>query len=397
MFEHIQHIGGEAARIVSEIWHDHTALIFSLLIIGWFSVAVYLARYHRTPSHERSARFVTVTPRTLVMLGVFGTFFGILIGLLDFDVNKDINDSVSELLDGLKVAFTTSVVGICFALVFQVITLFFPPIIMKGDHIPAAIHEILKEQKELLKVLVEEQTMTRRGQEKLVEEFREFERKIAEKLVEELITAIKDVADTLNKMLQDVVGESFKKLTESVERLVEWQENYKEYIEKTQKYLDGIVTSLEATKDSLEAIRAHTEAIPNSVKQLEEILKTVNASLEAFADLQAKAGRALPQIKEDLDKITKGLTSAGEEIQKSADELKKKMLSSIDEMDKGTKKQLDAISKQSEEFLKEFGENLASLSEKFSEDYLPLTERLREVLRIAETITIENNRTDKMG
>lgn len=391
----LEHVRDEFMRIGSEIWDDHTALAFTTVIVLWFGAALYLAGFHRSPSHEQSARFVAITPRTLVMLGVFGTFFGILIGLLDFDVNKDINDSVSELLDGLKVAFTTSVVGIFFALVFQATTLLFPPLVMKGDDIPAAIREVLKEQKELLKTLVEEQTLTRRGQEKLIEEFREFERKIAEKLVEELVTAIKDVADVLNKMLQDVVGESFKKLTEAVERLVEWQENYKEYIEKTQKQLDEIVASLEASKTALEIIRAHTEAIPDSIKQLEDILKAVNTSLEAFADLREKAGEALPHIKEDLNKITSGLTDAGKEIETNAQKLSQQMHDSIKEMDEGIKQQLKDISKNSEEFLKEFGENLVSLSEKFSKDYMPLTERLQEVLRIAETI--ESKRTDKIG
>jgi hypothetical protein len=46
----------------------------------------------------------------IVSLGVLGTFVGICIGLFQFDT-ADIKASVPLLLDGLKVAFITSIVG----------------------------------------------------------------------------------------------------------------------------------------------------------------------------------------------------------------------------------------------------------------------------------------------
>ena len=44
-------------------------------------------------------------------LGITGTFFGIFIGLLYFDTS-DIENSVPELLNGLKTAFITSLAGL---------------------------------------------------------------------------------------------------------------------------------------------------------------------------------------------------------------------------------------------------------------------------------------------
>jgi biopolymer transport protein ExbB/TolQ len=56
----------------------------------------------------------------LVSTGVLGTFIGILIGLLGFDSNS-VADSVPKLLDGLKTAFITSIVGMFLAILLSII------------------------------------------------------------------------------------------------------------------------------------------------------------------------------------------------------------------------------------------------------------------------------------
>ena len=54
----------------------------------------------------------------LTVIGVFGTFLGIFIGLWDFDMN-DIEQSIPGLLEGLKLAFLTSLVGIGSAILLK--------------------------------------------------------------------------------------------------------------------------------------------------------------------------------------------------------------------------------------------------------------------------------------
>jgi hypothetical protein len=60
-------------------------------------------------------------PSVYTTLGVFGTFVGIYLGLLNFDVN-DIDSSIPGLLEGLKTAFSTSIVGIFLSLLFSKIS-----------------------------------------------------------------------------------------------------------------------------------------------------------------------------------------------------------------------------------------------------------------------------------
>lgn len=58
-------------------------------------------------SDERRRTLIDLAPGILTTLGILGTFTGVFLGLLDFDVRL-INKSVPTLLEGLKVAFATS-------------------------------------------------------------------------------------------------------------------------------------------------------------------------------------------------------------------------------------------------------------------------------------------------
>src|SRR5690606_19842245 len=63
-------------------------------------------------THPRYQQFA---PGLLTTLGILGTFVGISIGLANFDAN-DIDGSIPPLLDGLKTAFITSIVGIALSI-----------------------------------------------------------------------------------------------------------------------------------------------------------------------------------------------------------------------------------------------------------------------------------------
>lgn len=67
------------------------------------------------------AHYNSVVSGTLTGLGILGTFLGLSMGLSSFDGNDiyTISDNVGPLLEGMKVAFHTSVYGIFFSLVFN--------------------------------------------------------------------------------------------------------------------------------------------------------------------------------------------------------------------------------------------------------------------------------------
>ena len=105
-------------------------------------------------------RFTAYAPAFLISLGIFGTFVGIVIGLVDFDSNQ-IDKSVSDLLEGLKTAFISSIAGLGSGLFFKFLTTTFTswfPESEEGDEdtdIPQRILVALNKQTQLLEATQE--------------------------------------------------------------------------------------------------------------------------------------------------------------------------------------------------------------------------------------------------
>lgn len=60
---------------------------------------------------SRNPKESSTLPNLIAAFGIIGTFYGIFIGLLYFDT-KDINGSIPKLLEGMKTAFVTSLIGL---------------------------------------------------------------------------------------------------------------------------------------------------------------------------------------------------------------------------------------------------------------------------------------------
>ena len=88
---------------------------FLWLLLAIFGLAIVYKMRGRHP------RFTAYAPTLLTSLGIFGTFVGIVIGLVDFDPNQ-IDRSVSDLLEGLKTAFASSIAGLGSGLFFRFLT-----------------------------------------------------------------------------------------------------------------------------------------------------------------------------------------------------------------------------------------------------------------------------------
>lgn len=95
-------------------------LTISLFIIG----AVFVFSIIKISNNEQSntlvlkRRQIEQLPTMISTLGVVGTFIGITIGLMNFDP-RNLNDSIPELLDGLKTAFWTSLAGMVCSIILS--------------------------------------------------------------------------------------------------------------------------------------------------------------------------------------------------------------------------------------------------------------------------------------
>ena len=209
----------------------------------------------------------------LTVIGVFGTFLGIFIGLQSFNISK-IDASIPDLLKGLRFAFLTSLVGIGSAILLKGVM---SPLFQRKDRHPSETErerffEVLKgietsgesnllAQLKTLTETVEREESKSREQSKaaweafyiLVQEEGSSSREVLDSIKEgqnatlaqlqtltttvsenvgeiaakvgeiatgQLIEALKEVIRDFNKNLTEQFGENFKQLNEAVEKTV---------------------------------------------------------------------------------------------------------------------------------------------------------------------------------
>lgn len=327
----------QLVRIYGAVVGDPASLFFCLLIVGWLGLGLALAIAPNLARRGFSARFVAMTPTSLATLGVLGTFYGILLGLLDFDVSR-VDQSVPNLLEGMKIAFVTSIFGIVAAVVFRLVRVFFPGPASETGTTPDAIHATLRDmltaQRDsgkqssdqlvelrraissdgdgsLLTQIQKLRTTVQDGHEQQIKEFRDFAKHMVENNQKAFIQALEGVIRDFNKNLTEQFGENFKELNRAVGALVKWQDKYREHVEALEKRLETAVGAMEASSVALASIREHADRIPQAIKPLEPVLaglesqiQVLDAHLAAIANLRDKAVEAFPIIETNLQKVT---------------------------------------------------------------------------------------------
>lgn len=97
---------------------------------GIFGLLIFCFLWWKKSWHTHTNTAASI----LTIIGVFGTFIGIFVGLQSFDI-KNIETSIPGLLEGLKLAFLTSLVGIASALFLKCISLFQTTVDTSGETI----------------------------------------------------------------------------------------------------------------------------------------------------------------------------------------------------------------------------------------------------------------------
>jgi hypothetical protein len=324
-------------RIFGAIFGDSLSFAFSMAILGWLSIGILLLFVRATSGRPAGGRLIAITPNGLATLGVLGTFTGILVGLLDFDVN-DIDSSVPLLLEGLKIAFTTSIVGISSSIIFRLFRAFLPAPEGNDEVTGAQLYEVLRSIRDdgrdasaksqellnglrtaissdgdssLLTQVQKLRTTVQDSQADLIKEFRDFAKHMVENNQKAIVEALEQVIRDFNNNLTEQFGENFKELNSAVFALVEWQERYKGHVDLLEARIEETVKATEHSAESLKQVEEHASRIPESISALGPVLnglegqiEMLQSQLEAVADLRGKALEAFPVIEANLDALT---------------------------------------------------------------------------------------------
>lgn len=377
--------------------------------------------------------FTQYAPTLLTTLGILGTFFGIVAGLLAFDVTN-IDGSIEGLLEGMKTAFMTSLAGMFLSIVYKVLVSVGILHVADGDQIDedqigvAELYGVMREQRDGIAALNQaigsgdESSLT--GQMKLLrsdvndagkqsrKESGEFQEKLWIKLqdfadmmsksaTEAVIDALRQVITDFNTNLTEQFGDNFKELNKAVAMLVEWQDNYKGQLDDmTQQYAQG-VTAITETQAAVSSIRENAGQIPESMSQLGEVM-TVNQHqiqelgrhLDTFKDVRDKAVEAVPQLKEQIGLTLESVDAASKLLTEGINKTSESLRESISESAKtfqestfNTNSSLVGASEMIKKSTEETGKLLSNLSEELNNSFRNLVADMNEQNKsVSETL-----------
>jgi biopolymer transport protein ExbB/TolQ len=296
------------------------SIILSILIL----LSPFLLRRKQSVSNLSSL---------VVTFGILGTFIGIFLGLITFQVT-DIYGSVPKLLEGLKIAFLTSIAGMIAGVLVKV----FPAIyrikieetsddsaiesmIRILNEINANQIEISKRETEqlrkieralcgegdttLLTQIQKLRTLISDKQDDLIKEFREFAKTMAENNSKALIDALTQVMRDFNTKINEQFGENFKQLNDAVGKILIWQENYKEQIELMIKQFEKSIEGIDKTEKSISNIQDEFSKIAKTGEDLKSLITIFTYEIETIDAVSKSAKNAFPIIEENIKKLTK--------------------------------------------------------------------------------------------
>ena len=302
---------------------NNITLFFTLVILVIFLIVLFY------PKSNLGKHFSPSATSILPTIGVLGTFVGVFIALQNFNFDN-IDSSMSLIVEGLKVAFITSIFGLSTGIIIKLVQSS-KSNAETGEGVGAeeiltelqfSRKETAEQNKKIINAISGDADSSLNTQIKLMRtDLNDFAKTVAEANTTAFIDALKEAISDFNKNLTDQFGENFKKLNDAIGKLLEWQQNNKNDMEHMRSSINTAIEGISTAENSLTKIKESAEAIPNTVESLSDILMAIQSQvrdvegyLQTFADVSNQAKDAMPRIEEVLNNYTDGLEKTSNEI-----------------------------------------------------------------------------------
>jgi biopolymer transport protein ExbB/TolQ len=267
----------------------------------------------------------------IVGLGILGTFWGIFVGLQDFDPAQ-IQSSIPSLLDGLKTAFLTSISGMSISMVLTVAQAMIDRRAAHGaeDPVQAAMQDLVafadkaaKETAASQSAVLEQLRNGRMEQRDEALKLRQvFEasfaamntsleaalQKLSEGASKEIIKALEDVIRDFNNKLTEQFGKNFQELNQACLKLVQWQENYRSHIETTEATLRQATEAIAETAAKLGLIAERNQEFERVCQQLGNLLSSSDIHTQALAQHLERQRELFQSVETGLAQVNVGMS-----------------------------------------------------------------------------------------
>lgn len=311
-------ISGFIYSLLLSVTAGETTEFFLWLMCGVFFIAVILRLFNRC------ILFVDNAPALLASLGILGTFIGIIIGLLHFNINA-LDISIFNLLEGLKTAFITSVFGIALSLIVKIITRYFryptdaPKVTVKPIDV---IHALGAIEEALLNSQAQQQAFSSHLSESIVAQLREIVFEFNQKIDHQFGEGLLDFSESFKSIETSLAGfvSSFKDLDKNASAMVELSHaNAKEMINMAER-LNHLNENFGDYFSKMENL---FELVHRSNAQFSEL----NEKLLDYSDRSMHVVDFIPEINNKVERFNANI----EELTRFAEETVKGSLMALSE------------------------------------------------------------------
>ncbi|MAY22483.1 MAG: hypothetical protein CMC74_06875 [Flavobacteriaceae bacterium] len=335
-------------------------VIYGLLVI-WIIFSIYYLFRIYTKGIDRVIPYIYDSiPSVFTTIGVLGTFVGIYFGLRGFDVNN-MEQGIPVLLEGLKTAFTTSIIGVSLALVF------------------GKVAQVVQRKVEL------KQPPKATGE------------LAALNLIHETLQESKDQSDANFKLLnKSLIGDGDESVTTQItflrNQFTELQQDSKKqgiFLEKIQSALGGngetsLLTQLQKLRaEQNEYSKKQEKSVDYLVESMSSNNELIRQKFDEFSELLAKNN-----------------TEALVEVMKAAtEEFNKQMSSLIEKLVQENFKELNNSVQRMNDWQQENKEMIAALTaqfEKVSKDFEVSSVAIKNITENTEKLTNDNSHLTKL-
>ncbi len=357
-------------------------ICFTIFMVGLF---VWDFKTFGEPTHKDFKAIIMST-------GVLGTFVGIFVGLMGFDT-RALQDSVPLLLDGLKTAFYTSIMGMGLAIALSIIQRARGIKSSQDANIDYMIYQVgnlnylkgieeinknmanLPTKNDMIQINSTTNALLESSLKKIDVSLQEAIKQLASGASKELIAALELVIRDFNHNLQDQFGDNFKELNVAVGRLLTWQEHYKDSIEQTQTLLTQTHNAMNDTKEAMSNTQKTLDSITQqNITAMEFYTKTLEminelkakgdllqAQLQEVANLGDNAKKSLNDVNHFFIQTSESFKNLEDSVTQNVEEMKNGLETHLDHLDEYTQGNVETLRKFLETSSMEAGSNTSAM------------------------------------
>lgn len=347
-------------------------------------------------------------PGTMTGLGILGTFIGLSLGLQQFNTGnaEEISNSIAPLMNGIKVAFHTSIYGMIFSLVYnyaykQTIEQAYHSLdvfletyrkLVAGNQenkayssIQSAINNLpaaFGSQMQTIMSSLFEGLNDRL--EKINTSFDSFTMKVSDNQMEGMSKLVDKFVDEMNESM----GGNFEKLGKVIEDTCSLQEKNTEYMRVILENIDGMISNItdinEISEKTIENMSSYVENIEALQKIINENFTNLEIQAEEQRDYNEKMQEYVTQIADyelKINESTKDFSNDMSRVVESLYDMEKAISES-------TNKSIEVLASKAEEY----GNALAEAAKKQIQELLSISSsNAGEIERAANELTKATN------